>query len=290
MGLSFGAVILSGVVIAQMCASGAKAEQNAGTQLALASENASGELSALPAMPRGKSTIIGGEVQNVDPVRDEFSLKVLGQRPMKILFDERTQIYLDGKRIKLHDLRSNEHGSVQTVLEGTDVFALSIHLLSGSAKGDYQGRVVDYNPETRELTVSAAMSHESIKLLVPINTPIVHQGQRDWASAPSGLSDLAKGALISLTFESDRKGGGVASQIAILASPGSAFVFGGNLSSLDMHSGSLVLVDPRDEKSYEVFFDAARLPTSHTLHEGDYVRVTATFDGSRYEASEIAVD
>jgi hypothetical protein len=104
------------------------------------------------------------------------------------------------------------------------------------------------------------------------------------------LSDLAKGALISLTFESDRKGGGVASQIAILASPGSAFVFGGNLSSLDMHSGSLVLVDPRDEKSYEVFFDAARLPTSHTLHEGDYVRVTATFDGSRYEASAIAVD
>jgi hypothetical protein len=247
-------------------------------------------LSALPAIPRGKSTIIGGEVQNVDPVRDEFRLKVFGQRPMKILFDERTQIYLDGKRIKLHDLRSNEHGSVQTVLEGTDVFALSIHLLSGSPKGDYQGRVVDYNPDTRELTVSAAMSHESIKLLVPINTPIVHQGQRDWASAPSGLSDLAKGALISLTFESDRKGGGVASQIAILASPGSAFVFGGNLSSLDMHSGSLVLVDPRDEKSYEVFFDAARLPTSHTLHEGDYVRVTATFDGSRYEASEIAVD
>src|ERR1017187_3101447 len=90
MGRSFAAVILSGAVIAQICASGAKAEQNAGTQVALASGNSLGEFSALPAIPRGKSTIVGGEVQNVDPVRDEFRLKVVGQRPMKILFDERT--------------------------------------------------------------------------------------------------------------------------------------------------------------------------------------------------------
>src|SRR5665213_2277026 len=155
MGRSFAVVILSGVVIAQMCASGAKAEQNAGTQLALASGSASGELSALPAIPRGKSTIIGGEVQNVDPVRDEFRLKVFGQRSMKILFDERTQIYLDGKRIKLHDLHSNEHGSVQTVLEGTDVFALSIHLLSGSPKGDYQGlSLIHISEPTRQAEIS----------------------------------------------------------------------------------------------------------------------------------------
>ena len=67
-------------------------------------------------------------------------------------------------------------------------------------------------------------------------------------------------------------------------------MFGGNLSSLDMHSGLLMLVDPRDGKSYQIFFDSARLPTSQTLHEGDNVRVTATFDGSRYVANTITVN
>jgi hypothetical protein len=67
-------------------------------------------------------------------------------------------------------------------------------------------------------------------------------------------------------------------------------VFGGNISSLDMHSGSLILVDPQDDKHYQIFFDSAQLPISHTLHEGDYVRVTATFDGSRYLAGTITVD
>ena len=287
---SLAAAVLGGVMIAQMLAAGAKAEQSAGTQLALASETAPIELSALPAVPRGKSTILGGEVQNVDTLRDEFRLGVFGQRPITILFDERTQLYLDGKRIPLHDLRSNDHGSVETVLDGTEVFALSIHLLSQTPNGEYQGRVLAYNPETRELTVSAALSREPFKLLVPVNTPIVHLGQTNLPSAPSGPSGLVTGTLISLTFESDRKGRGVASQIAILASPGSAFVFGGNLSSLDMHSESLVLVDPRDEKSYQIFFDSARLPISRTLHEGDYVRVTATFDGSRYLASAITAD
>jgi hypothetical protein len=75
-----------------------------------------------------------------------------------------------------------------------------------------------------------------------------------------------------------------------VASPGSALEFSGNLSYLDMHSGSLVLVDSRDEKNYQIFFDSARLPISHTLHEGDYVRVIATFDDSRYLATAITVD
>jgi hypothetical protein len=82
----------------------------------------------------------------------------------------------------------------------------------------------------------------------------------------------------------------VAGQIAILATPGSAFLFGGNISSLDMHSGVMVLVDPRDDKSYQIFFDSAHLTTSQNLHEGDYVQVTAAFEGTRYVASAINVN
>ena len=65
-------------------------------QTALQSANAPAVLPALPPAPRGKSTIIGGEIRRVDPVRDELTLRVFGQHPVKILFDDRTQVYLDG--------------------------------------------------------------------------------------------------------------------------------------------------------------------------------------------------
>jgi hypothetical protein len=88
-------------------------------------------------------------------------------------------------------------------------------------------------------------------------------------------------------FELDKKGRGVASQIAVLARPGSAFVFAGDITALDTHSGVLVLVDPLDEKSYQISFDSSHIPASQNLHPGDHVMVTANYDGARYIASAI---
>jgi hypothetical protein len=209
---------------------------------------------------------------------------------VKILFDERTQVYCDGKKIPLRDLVPSDHASVQTVLDGTNVYALSVHVMSQSPEGEYQGRVLNYNPDTGELTVASVLLHEPIKLLVPVNTPITRLGQPTFASLHSGASDLVTGALISVKFESNKKGQGVAREVTVLATPGSAFEFSGNLSSLDMHSGMLVVVDPADDKSYEIFFDSANLPESRNLHEGDHVRVTASFDGTRYVASALTAN
>jgi hypothetical protein len=66
-------------------------------------------------------------------------------------------------------------------------------------------------------------------------------------------------------------------------------VFVGNVASLDLHSGLLVVVDPRDDKRYDVFFDSARFPVSRDLREGTDVMVTADFDGARYVANAITV-
>lgn len=282
-------VMLGGAFIGQLAVVSARSEQLPGPQSALASATASVSVPALPPAPHGKSTILGGEIVSVDPVRDELTLKVFGERKTKILFDERTQVYRDGKKIPLRSLASASRASVQTLLDGTHVFALSIHILSQSPEGDFQGSVLNYNPVTRTLTVSAAQMRDPIKLLLPVNTPIFREGQGPSSSSPSGESVLVKGTLISVTFESDKEGRGVASQVAILATPGSAFVFSGNLTSLDMHSGSLVLVDLRDDKSYQIFFDSNRLPASRNLHEGDSVRVNTTFDGTRYVASSLTL-
>ncbi len=239
----------------------------------------------LPSTPAGQSTVIGGAIRDVDPVRDQFTLKIFGARSMKILYDERTQLYRDGVKIPLRDLRADAHASVQTVLDGTNVFAVSIHILSQSPEGEVHGQVLNYNPATGILTVSDPLFREPVELLVPTETPVVGVGQ-----AAAGPSDLHQGALVDIKFKPGNEGRGVSSQIEILAAPGSTFVFTGKVSFVDLHSGRLVLIDPRDDESYQVSFDPARFPASRELREGTNVTVTADFDGARYVARAITVN
>jgi hypothetical protein len=237
-------------------------------------------------MPRGKTTVIGGDIRSVDPVRDQFRLEVFGGKPMKILFDARTQMYRDGKRVSLNDLRVNEHASIETVLDGTNIYAVSIHMLSRSPEGDCQGQVLNYNPGDGHLTISAALTREPIRLVVPSGTPIVREGQNKFAAGSSGPSDLVPGALVSVEFRSGHDGRGVASHVAVLAVPGSAFFFAGDISVLDMHTGSVTLTDPNDNRTYQAFFDPARF-SGLNLHEGQHVSVTAEFNGAHYVAQSI---
>src|SRR5437763_16473578 len=83
----------------------------------------------VPGLPKGTSTILGGAIHAVDPVRDQLVLNVYGEKPMKILYDERTQVFRDGKEIPLRDLGPANHASVQTTLDGPHIFAISVHIL-----------------------------------------------------------------------------------------------------------------------------------------------------------------
>src|SRR5579863_8114039 len=83
----------------------------------------------LPAAPRGPSTILGGNITALDPVRDQLTLRLPREHPLTIFFDERTEVYRNGKRIRLNELGSARNASVETTLEGSHLFALSIHLL-----------------------------------------------------------------------------------------------------------------------------------------------------------------
>jgi hypothetical protein len=242
----------------------------------------------LPPSPKGKSTILGGEIRFVDPVRDQLLLKAYGQKPIKIFFDERTQVFKDGKRIPLLTLKTTDHASIQTTLDGTNIFALSIHILSRAPQGDYEGKVEIYDPGTTELTLNSVISRQPLKLLVPRDTPITREGQTAFAAQHPGAADLVHGALLSLKFESDNKGHGVATQISVLAVPGADFVFSGSITTLDVAAGHLVVTDPRDDRTYDITFDS-RIQSNQNLHQGDHVMVKATFDGNSYVARSISV-
>jgi hypothetical protein len=291
MGRFLAVAILSSVAFAQaMSSAGSKSAQDQGAQPVSRQETALSGPSDLPPMPRGRSTVIGGAIRGVDRVRDQFTLNIFGGRRLKVLFDARTQVYRDGLKSDLRDLHPGDHVSVETVLEGTSVFARSIHLLSALPEGECEGQVLNYDPVSRELTVRDVLSREPVKLSVPAGTVFARQGQAASASMDVGSSELLKGTLVSVKFQSDNDGQGVVSQIAILATPGTAFVFVGNVVFLDLHSGLLALVDPRDDKRYDVFFDSARFVMSSEIHEGADVTLTADFDGSRYVARAITIN
>lgn len=268
----------------------ANASASSAADTGLTSGDLASFLPPLPSVPSGKSTVIGGVIRTVDPVRDQLTLNVYGGgKPMKILFDERTQFYRDGVRTPLNNIRPEEHASVETILDGDDVFAVSVHMLSQSPLGECEGQVLAFDPRNGQVTVRNMLSGEPIKLTVEPKTMIARMGQPAFASTVTGTSDLMRGALISVKFESNNKGGAVADAISILATPGSGFYFSGNVTFLDLHAGLLALTDPRDQSSYTIAFDPARFPLSRQLHEGSRVGVSASFDGQRYVATKMAL-
>jgi hypothetical protein len=283
------AVVFAGIAIVQPSTARAQA-QTAITQSALKSASSAIGMPTLPPPPREKSTVIGGEIKSVDPVRDQMMLRIMGRRPVKILFDERTQIFRDGNRIPLRDLGPAAHASIQTVLDGTAIYALSVHLLSESPEGEYQGRVLNYNPGTMELAISSSMFRHPVKLLVPVDTPVVRIGQPAFARDERGLSDLVKGTLIAVNFQPDNKGRTVVKQISVLAIPGSEFTFNGALSALDTGAGLLAVDDPVDQKTYQIVFKSGMIPAANNLHTGDHVIITADFDGTHYVAVAIKMN
>lgn len=282
-------VVIAGAVAAQCApASNAQAVTDSAAKSAITASTSAVELAPIPPLPSGRSTALGGNIQDIDPVLDRFTLRVYGQKPLKIFFDERTQLFLDGKKIPLRELRPTDHASVETTLDKSDVFAVSIHLLSQSTAGNYEGRVLAYNATSGELTLFASADRGPFTATVSGNTTFVRKGQETFSSAQSGPSDLQRGSLVSLTFNSDNRGHAIANQITVLATPGAEFVFGGNLTAIDIHSGLLVLVDPRDDRSFQIHFNSGSFPIAQSLQVGQHVRVAVEYDGTHYQANDIS--
>ena len=254
------------------------------TETSAARTETAGDLLTLP---KGKSTVIGGTISSVDPVSDALMLKVFGGKRLKVFFDERTQVYRDGAKTSLRDLHANDRASVETMLDGTAVFARSIHMLSQAPEGQCQGQVINYDAGTGQLTVNESLSHEPIKLRVPAGAAIVREGQSASASTAAGPADLTKGALITAQFRPENNGQGLVSRIAILAKPGEVLRFNGTVSFLDLRTNQFAVLDANDGQSYKISFDPGTTPAARDLHEGATVNVTAEFDGTRYLAQSI---
>ena len=245
-------------------------------------------VTTIPPLPKGTSTILGGSIRDIDPVLDRFTLHIIGEKPMKILYDQRTQLFVDGKRISLSQLRPAEHASVQTALDGTSVFAISVHILSQLQQGDYSGEIESYDPTTGDLEIVGERGGEPMRLRVSSNTTFERKGQGSSSAAPAGPGDLQPGSLVSLQFDPDGKGRASVTRITVLATPGSEFVFTGSLVALDTRAGTMTVLDPRNNQTYQIGFNPGSLSSIQNLHSGQHVRITADYDGRRYVAESVS--
>jgi hypothetical protein len=283
-------VILVGVVYAQNPTSSAPLVANNATHETTSTRAVSPKkegaltLPEVPPLPAGKATLLGGTIQSVDHVRDRLVLKVFGGSRTGVLFDERTRVFRDGKGASLDDLKNGERAYVDTTLDGTDIFARNIRIAAQAPTGQSSGQIVGFRPGSGELVVRDTISPEPVKMHLTGNTVIL---QGDRTARPA---ELRPGTFVTLTFTPGSSDAPIVRQISILATPGAAFVFSGRIAHLDIHRGLLVLVDPRDNKSYEAYFDPAARRLTRDLRQGADVTVQASFDGKRYESRDIAVN
>jgi hypothetical protein len=100
---------------------------------------------------------------------------------------------------------------------------------------------------------------------------------------------LQEGSLVAMKFNSEGNGHEVASEISILARPGTRYTFAGQVLHIDLRTGLLVLNSSTDHKTYEIYLNPSTAPDEN-LHVGSLVTVETDFQGSRYTARTLRID
>jgi hypothetical protein len=238
----------------------------------------------LPKLPNEKASLIGGTIGRLDRVRDQMTVHVFGGGKMKIAFDPRSHIFHDGAEATLADLRQGDRVYVETILDGSTVFARTIRVKSTGAAGESQGIITGYRADKGELQLRDALSPHTITISVNSQTRIV-EGDHNVSS-----TKLSPGTLVAVKFGPRKDGGQVAREVSVLATPGASFTFAGQVTAIDLRLGLLVLTSSTDHKTYEIYLDPAAPGVDDNLRPSANVTVLARFQDNRYVARSISVD
>ena len=237
----------------------------------------------LPPVPQAKATLIGGTIAKLDRIRDQITVSLFGGGRMSVLFDPRTLVYLGKEGASTGALREGERIYLDTILDGSIVFARSIRLAATPSLGESQGVVLKYRADGGELVIRDAISPIPVTVRIGASTRVM-QGDRVVAT-----SVLTPGSLIAVKFTLAADGRDMAREISILALTGTRYTFVGQVTHIDLRTGLLVLNSATDHKSYEVYLDPSVAPDEN-LRSGVTVTVVASFEGSRYMARSFTID
>jgi hypothetical protein len=173
---------------------------------------------------------------------------------------------------------------VDAMLDGTQVFAHSIYVLPQAPDMECSGQVESYKASTGDLTLRDSSLATTVKVQLSAKT-VVRRNDRLISS-----SEIHSRSLVSIAFQTDADGRAVALEVSVLAEPGDKFTFSGLIMHLDMRTRLVVLEDPRDRKTYEIFLDPSNVRGTESLHEGTNITIAAIFDGTRYVAAALIMN
>ncbi len=237
-----------------------------------------------PASSRNKVSLIGGTVQKLDLVKDEFTVQVFGGGKLNIYFDPRSHIYNNGNEASISSLRVGDRVSIDTMLDGGNIFARTIRLKGPTNGGESQGVVVSYAASSGQLILRDRISPQPLRLRITSQTRIMEAGHS------VSVSQLVNGTLVAVKFDPQNNGRDVAKEISILAIPGTTFTFVGEVTGLDLSTGLLVMTSATDGKSYEIYLGPSAVTARDKLRQAANVTVLTRFDGTRYVAQNVTVN
>jgi hypothetical protein len=233
----------------------------------------------LPPLPQGKTTLVGGTVHSIDQIRNRLTVQPFGGQAMKIFFDERTHIYRDGVPSTQLVIHKGDRVYVDTMLDGSRVFARNIRVVTGMQAADARGQVTRNDASTGRITVQDELSARPVTFRVTSNTTVSGAGL-------NSVGQLQPGSLVTVKFVPDRGNRDVAQQISVIAAPGSVFTFYGRITYLNLSTRILAVSNQSDKKTYDIKFTPAAVDPQ-MLGEGKQVLVKAHFDGAGYTADNV---
>jgi hypothetical protein len=231
----------------------------------------------LPPLKPTRASLMGGALESIDRVRSRLVLRLFGGGKLTIAFDPRTQFLRGTELVRVQDMHAGERVYVETVLDGTAVFAKTVHLPTEAAQGSVQGQVIGYDAGQGSLSVRDQLSSQPVRFRVTSKTIITGNG-------------IAPGALVQLSFLPGENPA-LVREIKVLIAPGSVFTFSGRITFLDLASDELVLASATDDNRYEIKLNpaAAAGDSIARLQEGATVTIAARFNGQSYVAESVTV-
>ena len=242
-------------------------------------------LLSVPPMPKGKTTLIGGQVHTIDQIRNRMDLDSFGGGHLRVHVDESTHFYRDGVATTQLAVRKGDRVYADTMLDNTRVFARNVRVNTGVTAANASGQIERFDAKSGSLTLRDQIAARPVTFMVDQNTSLIAEKNSGVNSVTR--NDLRPGALIAVKFAPSGNRG-IAREISVLALPGSVFTFVGRVTNLDMRG--LVSVDNQsDQKNYDIRFNPVQARPNKSIAVGSSVIVKATFDGRNYEAQSIEV-
>src|SRR3954471_14898014 len=242
-------------------------------------------LLSVPPLPKGKTTLLGGQVRNIDQIRNHMDVDSFGGGHMRVNFDERTHFFRDGVETTQLAVHKGDRVYVDTMLDKTRVLARNVRVNTGVTAASASGQITRFDPKSGTLTLCDQIAARPVTFNIDQNTQLL--ADKNSGASTVTQSDLRPGAIIAGNFAPSGTRG-VAKQVTVLALPGTVFTFVGHVTNLDMR-GALAVDNQSDQKNYDIRFDPAQVHPSRSMVVGSNVVVKAEFDGRNYNAQNIEV-